>query len=641
MHELKQLSEHLWVFEDTCNVYVIKDGDSALLIDAGEGAVSYKLSEIGCRQIEWILHTHHHRDQCWGDSQLMANGTQIAVPQYEKHLFDKAEVFWQSRRVFDNYNDRNTFFSIGQNIPVSETLRDYETFEWRGYEFYILPAKGHTLGSISLLVAIDGHLIAFVGDLMTKGGYLYQLHAMEYTYGDMIGVIFTLQSIQALRDCLNGEIVAGRSWKDKTFVKAPLFLPSHGEPIEHPLEDIDHLESRLLDLVALGRGLRISNDKLSNPEITYLPNPKFVPLSPHLLWGGSWTCSQFYVILSESGKAMFIDYGHAFTPNMHIGADHDGFESMRFIEHHLKELREDYGITTIDLAVPTHIHDDHTCGIPHLQKYYGTKCFALDEVAQVLENPAAWASTPCTYHEPIRIDRILRDNERFEWEEFTFDIYFAPGQTEYHSVISSQIDGRKVAFTGDNIFYQDVLVGLKIESRPYQTTVLRNSFQLDMHRQCIEVMRKISPELICPGHVEIIKCDKSVLDSYADFIISKERAFRNLVTDPADQYIDLFWVRMLPYVSEVEPSEELDYTLLVRNNFAQRTTYEARLIAPDGWITSHEYVSITLDAKSRGELKLNVKAPSGNGRCRQLVTAELRIDGVSQGPIAEALVTVI
>ncbi len=641
MQELKQLSEHLWLIKDTCNVYVIKEGDAALLIDSGSGIVAEKLSEIGCRKIEWILHTHHHRDQCWGDSKLIAGGTQIAVPQYEKHLFDKAEVFWQSRRVFDNYNDRNTFFSIGQNIPVSATLIDYESFEWRGYEFYILPGKGHTLGSITLLVSIDGCLIGFTGDLMTMGGHLYQLHAMEYTYGDMIGVIFTLQSIQALRDCLNGDIVAGRSWKNSDFEKAPLFLPSHGDPIEKPLKDIDQLEARLMDLASLGRGLRISNDKSSNPEVTFLPNPKFVRLSPHLLWGGSWTCSNFYVILSNSGKAMFIDYGHAFIPNMHIGSDHDGFESMRFIEHHLKELREDYDVTAIDLAVPTHIHDDHTCGIPHLQKYYGTKCFALEQVAQVLKDPAAWASTPCTFHQPIRIDRQLKDKERLEWEEYSFDVCFAPGQTEYHSIISGQIDGRKVAFTGDNIFFQDVLVGLKTESRPFQTTVLRNSFQLDMHRQCIEVMRKISPELICPGHNDVLNCDKSVLDEYANFIISKERAFRNLVAAPADHYIDLFWVRMLPYVAEVEPDKELDYVLLLRNNFDRQTTYEARLLPPEGWIASNEYVSITLDVQARGEIKLKMRAPSGNGHGRQLVTAELRIDGVSQGPIAEALATVV
>ena len=47
----------------------------------------------------------------------------------------------------------------------------------------MLPAKGHTLGSSALLAKIDGRLVAFTGDLLAAGGQLYQLHAMEYTYG--------------------------------------------------------------------------------------------------------------------------------------------------------------------------------------------------------------------------------------------------------------------------------------------------------------------------------------------------------------------------------------------------------------------------------------------------------------------------
>ena len=641
MNEFIKLSEHLWLFEDTCNVYVVTDGDDALLIDAGSGAVIEKLNEIGCRRIKWILHTHHHRDQCWGDPHLVEGGAKIAVPQYERHLFEATDVFWRSRRIFDNYNDRNTFFTLGENLPVAALLNDYEIFEWRGFEFFVLPAKGHTSGSIALLVKIDGRLVAFIGDLMTKGGFLYQLHAMEYTYGDMVGVTFTLQSIQTLRDCLGGEMVAARSWKRDRGENAPLALPSHGDPIDDPLSDIDQLTTRLMNLASLGRGVRVSSDKLPIPEVLYLPNPKFVVLSPHLLWGGSWTCSCFYIILSESGKAMFIDYGHAFIPHMHVGSDHDGLETMRFVEHHLIELRKDYGITEFDLVVPTHIHDDHTCGIPHLQKHYKTKCYALEQVAQVLENPAAWTSTPCTFPKPIRIDRRLNDGDQFEWEEYKFDIYFAPGQTEYHSVISTHLDGRKVAFTGDNIFYHDVLVGGKVENRPCQTTVLRNSFQLEMHRRCIEVMRKISPELICPGHDGVLDCDKSVLDDYANFIISKERTFRNLVGAPADHYIDLFWVRMLPYVREVGRGEEVEYLLLIRNNFEQITTFEAKLLPPEGWIASNKYNSLTLEANARGEIKLSLKAPLNNGDGRQLITAELCINGCSQGPIAEAIATVI
>ncbi len=122
---IKRLSEHLYCFSDTCNVYVIVDGDGALLIDSGSGTIKDHLSDMGVRDIEWVLHTHHHRDQCWGDAKLRASGAKIAVPEYERYLFDQAELHWQGRRTFDNYNDRNTFFAVGKNIQVDAILIDY------------------------------------------------------------------------------------------------------------------------------------------------------------------------------------------------------------------------------------------------------------------------------------------------------------------------------------------------------------------------------------------------------------------------------------------------------------------------------------------------------------------------------------
>lgn len=635
MPTLHQLSDHLYRFEDTCNAYLVKDGDAGLLIDAGCGAVLDHLTDIGIKSIEWVLHTHHHRDQCWGDQRLIGHGAKIAAPAHERHLFEQAEVFWQTRRTFDNYDDRNNFFTIGRNIPVDFVLEDYEEFQWHNYSFFVLPAKGHTPGSSTLIVEIDGRCIAFTGDLIAKGGKLYQLHAMEYTYGDMVGAIFTMQSIQALRSCLTGRLIANRTFN----ASQPMLLPSHGEPIDEPIADIDQLEETITELATMHCGLRVGG-RDTVPESNFVPKANWVPLSKHLLWSGTWTCCCFYVLLSDSGKAMFIDYGHYISPHMGIGSDHGGLESMRFIEHHIEELRDRYDVTDIDLVVPTHIHDDHTLGIPHLQRHYGTKCYALHEVAQVLTDPAGWASTPCTYREPIRIDRTLHDGEQFKWEEFTFDVYFAPGQTEFHSVLASEIDGRKVAFTGDNLFYERMAMGAKIEMRPFQTTVLRNSFQLDMHRRCIDVMRKINPELICPGHRETYPCDKTVLDHYSDFIHRKERVFRKLVAEPADHYIDLFWARLRPYLATANPGDKIEYTLMLRNNLDRKTTYEARLLAPDHWKVKDEFDSITLDATEQGTLTLTAIAPSPPDNIRKLMTAEIAIDGVTQGPVAEALVTV-
>ena len=47
----------------------------------------------------------------------------------------------------------------------------------------------------ALIAEIDGRRVAFSGDLLMGRGKLYQLHAMEYSYGTMVGILFTLQSI--------------------------------------------------------------------------------------------------------------------------------------------------------------------------------------------------------------------------------------------------------------------------------------------------------------------------------------------------------------------------------------------------------------------------------------------------------------
>lgn len=621
--KLHELSENLFVAADTCNVYLVRSGDAGLLIDAGSGAIAEVLGNAGVEEVEWILHTHHHRDQCWGTPRLVAElGAKVAVPEYERYYFESAREHWAGKRIFDNYADGSTFFAPGADIGVDASLDDYETFRWRELEFLVIPAQGHTFGSSALIAEIDGRRVAFTGDLITTGGLVYQLHSLEYDYGDLVGVIFTMQSLQAMK----------RQELD-------LILPSHGESIDDPAGDLARLEAKLTDIARLGTAILVGGDAewMGVPASRALPETPLIEVSEHLLWGGPWTCSNFYVILSGTGEAVLVDYGHAHEANMHIGADRQPHEPMRFVVHHLDELRERFGVETIEAVAVTHIHDDHICGIPYLQRHLGVECWALDEVAKVLEDPAGWASTPCTLSKPIRVQRRLGNGESLRWRDHELTFHFAPGQTEFHSVISAEIDGRTVAFTGDNYFPGMVDVGGKLVERPTQTTVFRNSFQLAMHRRCVEVMQEICPDTICPGHGEILEGGPAEIARYADYVAQKERAFRSAVAEPADQYVDLFWVRLHPYVSEVR-GESIEYTLMVRNNFGRVATFEARLLDPaPGWEQPKDFVGIELAPEERGEMTLVLAGPPASLDGRTLVTAEIRIDGVSHGPIAEAL----
>lgn len=623
---LTKLSEHLWAFRDTCTVYILTSGVECLLIDSGSGAVLQHLPTIGVERVAWVLHTHHHRDQCWGTPSIQKAGAKIAVPEYERHLFDNVEAQWQARRIYDNYNDSNAFFSLGENLAVDAVLEDYSSFAWREYELLVLPAKGHTYGMVSLIAHVDGRKVAFTGDLMTNGGKLYQLHAMEYGYGDLVGVEFTMQSILALK---------------KQNVESA--YPSHGDPISDVMADLEKLESRLVGLANTGRLLTSGRESRDNnfTESQVIRESKLERISEHLLWAGPYTCSNFYVVLSGSGHAMLIDYGLASYGHLHWGADSDGIQALRFVEHHIDQLREDYGVHHIELVVPTHIHDDHVCGIPFLQQHFGTECWALDCVADVLAAPNAWASTPCCFHKPIVVQRVLRDGEAFQWRGFEFEMHYAPGQTEFHALIVGIIDRKRIAFSGDNLFLFDFEEEGMKRTIAFQTTVMRNSFQLDMHRVCAGVLTKTEPDLLCPGHGELIPLDNTMIADYTAYIERKEKAFREVVDEPANHFIDLFWARMLPYLSEVRPNSKVHFTIRLRNNLERTAIYGARLVTAHGWASDGKTVSITLQPGQKGEIALAAIAPAQVDPRRKLLTVEVLIDGVSQGPVCEALTMVM
>jgi hypothetical protein len=56
---LQKLSDSLFLFEDTCNVYVLREGNSALLIGFGSGEILNRLSGIGVTSVDQVLLTHH------------------------------------------------------------------------------------------------------------------------------------------------------------------------------------------------------------------------------------------------------------------------------------------------------------------------------------------------------------------------------------------------------------------------------------------------------------------------------------------------------------------------------------------------------------------------------------------------------
>jgi glyoxylase-like metal-dependent hydrolase (beta-lactamase superfamily II) len=601
---LSQVSRNLYLLRDTCNVYVLKDGSRGLLIDFGSGHVLDLLGPIGVTQVDGILHTHFHRDQCQGDARAAAQRIPIQVPAHERHLFEDAENFWRNRRIFHLYNVRNDFFTSTHNIPVAVGLRDYETFRWGSYEFLIYPTPGHTPGSISLVGQVDGKKVAFSGDLIHSPGKVVNLYELQYEYTSADGVDLAIFSLTRLRE-----------------LGPDLVCPSHGDPMPSPAAGMTELIEKLAGWCeAFGRG----------PSLTVENKPFAV--TPHLVCSHQ-TCSTFYALISDSGKALFLDYGSAST-NFFYSFNRPAAvnDRMRFVEHTIPELKARYGLKSVDIAMPSHMHDDHLNGFPHLIRRYGSKVWCYENMVDVLQNPRGY-NLGCILAEPIKVDRSFRHGESFKWEEFEFTVCHSPGHTEYQMAMFAEIDGARVAFTGDAF-------DLWGEGHLQHNLVFRNWVENDSHVKSIRTILEHQPTVVAPGHGKPFLSNKADLENLKRRLEDQQQYFRNVIADPDCNFgLNPSWVRLYPYQLLAGAGSTPTLELRVRNYRPKTMQLEATLVLPPGWQATPEVLHLTIapHADATGSFMVTIPDNWDRAKPRVAVAADVVADGRYLGQIAEGV----
>jgi len=604
--QLTQISDHLFLFQDTCNVYVLKGDDRAILIDFGSGHVLDLLGQIGVTKVDAILHTHHHRDQCQGDARAVAQRIPIYTPAHERHLFEDAEGFWHSRRVFHLYDVRNDFFTLTRNVPVAGVLRDYDRYQWGPYDFLIFPTPGHTMGSVSLIGEVDRRKVAFSGDLIHSPGKVVNLYELQYYYGGTDGVDCAVFSLAKLREVAPG-----------------LVCPSHGDPFPNP-------DSGISDLITKLKGWY----EAYAPESSLTIENKPFAVTPHLICAHQ-TCSTSYALISDSGKALILDYGTA------SGGFFDSFianigptNRIRFVEHTIPELKARYGLKSIDVAMPSHMHDDHLNGFPHLVRHYGAKIWCYENMVDVLQNPRGY-NLGCILGEPIQVDRSFRDKETFKWEEFEFTVCHSPGHTEYQMAMFVDIDGARVAFTGDAFFPTN-------DSRRQlrHNLIFRNWVENDSHMKSIRTILEHQPSIVAPGHGKPFLSNKADLEELKGRLEQQQHYFSSVIADADCNFgLNPGWARLYPYQLLVKPGSRTEVELRVRNYRSKPMQVEAALVLPVGWKATPETISFMaqpgLDGK--GAFTLTIPENWDASRTRVAIAGDLVVDGKYLGEIAEAV----
>ncbi len=598
----QKLSDHLYCFQDTCNVYAATSGGDALLVDFGSGAVLDHLDAIGVRRVTDVLMTHHHRDQAQGLAHAVTAGARVWVPHAEQDLFARVDAHWQARELYANYNTRQDRFSLLQPMSIAGTLTDYSTRSYGAHTVTVVPTPGHTIGSVTLIAEIDDTRVAFCGDLMAGPGKLWSLAATQWSYSGAEGVAATLASVLDLRDR-----------------RPDLLLPSHGVSMKDPVAAISLLVPRLRELL----DCRDENLRLS--ELRAQP---YARLTPHLLRNRTSDAIS-YVLLSDSGKALFIDYGYDFQVGFAAGFDRAARRPWLYT---LDTLKRDFGVRTIDVALPTHYHDDHVAGLNLLREVEGTRIWVSENFADVLAQPSGY-NLPCLWFDPVYADRVLPLGQSFCWEEYELCLFAQPGHTSYAAAIYFEVDGKRVLAVGDQF---------KDEGTQGWNYIYQGGFQPDDYRHTAELYTRAAPDLILSGHWEPLWVEPEYFQLLRERGETLERLHRQLLPDEALGFGgDAEIACLSPYQATVSDGDSLLFRVTLHNPLATEEVVSVRPVVPPQWSVDREEIAVALKPKSSQVAGFRVATPRGLILSRARVAVDVTYGHRHLGQAAEALITVI
>lgn len=579
---LEQLSETLFLFEDCCNVYILKSGDRALLVDFGSGEILKRLAEIGVQDVDRVLVTHHHRDQVQGLCDLKDYEFKVAVPAQEAHFFEDVEFFWRDVKIYINYNCRSHWNTIRESIRVDEKVTGGDIVRWNGIEFEVIDTPGSSGGAVSYAAVVDGKRIVFSGDLIAGAGKVTNWFDLHWNYyGFTQGINASDASFERVR-ALGPE----------------LLLPSHGRPIGNP-EEATAANSRIYDSL---RDMLLPNEL--HRQMHYVRE-----ILPHLAFIGM-NC---YGIVSESGKAFLWDYGYVNRES-------------------LTEFKEKFNVDKVEAVSFSHYHDDHNIRAYELL-HEDAEIWIFENMLDVFQNPTRY-KLPCLVPFPIIADRVPRHGEKIQWEEYELEFFYLPGQTEFHCGLATTIDGKKVMFTGDNTWK-------KAEPEKFRNgpVVPHNEYFLDGgFIICAEKMLEILPDIVCPAHTEEYSPTKEDLEEFLGWAHRVRDVMTGLIDQPDPNFgMDYRWCRFYPYRSIPESEEPFQVELMIRNHLFKTAEIEVTLKYPESLRCDMPVRKLTVDGKKQVAVPF-VLSKTAASAGRAVITADITINGHRIGEYAEGLV---
>jgi glyoxylase-like metal-dependent hydrolase (beta-lactamase superfamily II) len=613
-----QVTKDIYLFPDICNVYVIKSGELGLLIDLGTGDVLDHLKEIGINKIEWVLFTHHHREQTQGYPRLKNTGAKVAVPEVEKALFETPLNF---RKMAPALSDAFTVHGASYVRPgitpikADKTFAKMDDFTWQGIELWCVETAGNSPGSLSYITKKEGEWIAFTGDVMLQGSKLHTWFDTEWDYGFSKGIYALYNSLGQLE---------GYPLKK--------MLPSHGPIIENPLPHLQALRNTLREFNKLYlRGWEVSTfagadqDRVSKPTTV----PHVWQVTKHLFkFRGPEFWPNFHMILADNGHALIVDCG---------------LFKKEFLDKSIALMKERLGLKQIDVVLVTHMHGDHCLEAPHVRDIHGAKIWTMNRVVAPVSRPlhfdyCAQVNTYGKGIDSIAFDKVFQEGDTFTWEGFKLTVDWMPGQTEFALCLHGIIDGKKVAFTGDNIFGSSS----DPSQNGHEAVVARNSCILEEgYIYAAKYLKKLQPDLLLGGHSWAMAEPAKLIDRYLADAIKLKEYFEKLSFEKDYRWMyDPYWVRMEPYRVVLGKNNAAEARLVMRNFDAEPIAMKVEIVLPEGFKAEPAIISTMVAGESTTSIPIQISCTRETVKGLHLAALDITRKGKRAGQLFDFILWV-
>ena len=613
----KEVAPDVFVWTDTCNAYVLRDGDAALLIDLGDGSVLDHLAEIGVKKVEWLLLTGHHRELLQGVDRLDRRITRVAAPKAEQALLETPTKF---RRWVPRLNDKYSVHGASyvrpprSSVKVDRWLAADEVFEWHGRSIQCLDTPGHSPGGMSFVLKSGSETRVFIGGLMHDGAKMTNWFDTEWDYGFGKGI-----------DALSTSV-------EKLIALGPRLAFSSQGPVIH--DAASQFKTYRAKLAAFRpdylRGYPVNNLSKRAPHPATKPTPVHfvVQVTPHLyMFGPLMAGKNFAMIIADNGHALLLDCG--LFPKLVLN---------RIID----DMKQHLGLKQIDACWISHSHGDHFTLFPALREH-GVKFWTMDTIADKCENPRAYDYPAMigAYNagfEGAKIDRILKAGDVIEWEGYKLHIDWMPGQTEFGNALWLDLDGKKIVFTGDNIFGDPS----DPTQNGHECVVARNSaITEEGYLVAARYLQKLKPDIIMGAHSVLMTEPAAFIDRYHDWAKRIIDRYQDLLPDPDYAYAyDPYWVSAYPYRVDLTTNNTQTVHITVRNHRDSTQRHHIALRLPAGIEASPAVLEGSVTGKSRQTypVKLTIKDRAAMPQGAQIATFDITLDDKRHGELFDFVI---